>query len=57
MSTDDARYLSAQIQELREALRMLYELLETYAPEWYTEEHHNRAEAALRSLKSDMSEN
>jgi hypothetical protein len=36
---------------------MLYELLETYAPEWYTEEHHNRAEAALRSLKSDMSEN
>ena len=57
MSPDDARYLCAQIQELQEALRMLYELLETYAPEWYTEEHHNKAEAALRSLKSDMSEN
>lgn len=26
----------------------LFELLETYAPTWYTEEHHNRAVAALR---------
>jgi hypothetical protein len=57
MSPDDAGYLAAQIQELREALRMLYELLEVHAPIWYTEEHHNKAENALRSLKSDMSEN
>jgi hypothetical protein len=57
MSTDDARYLSAQIQELREALRMLYDLLENYAPPWYTEEHHNKAENALRFLKGDISEN
>lgn len=28
-------------------LRELYELLEDYAPVWYTEENHNRAVAAL----------
>ena len=28
-------------------LRDLYELLEDYGPAWYTEEHHNRAIAAL----------
>jgi len=28
-------------------LRELYELLEDYAPVWYSEEAHNRAEAAL----------
>ena len=28
-------------------LKELYELLEDYAPAWYTEEHHNRALAAL----------
>jgi hypothetical protein len=34
-----------------DALRELYELLETYAPSWYTEGHHDRAESALRSAK------
>ena len=29
-------------------LRELYELLEDYAPVWYSEEAHNRAEAALK---------
>jgi hypothetical protein len=28
-------------------LRELFELLEDYAPTWYTEELHNRAAAAL----------
>jgi hypothetical protein len=28
-------------------LRELFELLEDYAPSWYTEELHNRAAAAL----------
>jgi hypothetical protein len=31
----------------REVLEELFELLEEYAPTWYTEEHHNRAMAAL----------
>ena len=29
-------------------LAELFELLEEYAPLWYTEEHHNRIEIALR---------
>ncbi len=31
-------------------LRDLFELLEDYAPSWYTEELHNRAAAALGDL-------
>ena len=36
--------------EAKAALRELFELLEDYAPTWYTEEHHNRAAAALGEL-------
>ena len=53
MSPDDADGLSTQVLKLREALKILYDLLEAYAPAWYTEEHHNKAEAALRSVKND----
>jgi hypothetical protein len=28
----------------------IFELLEAYAPTWYTEDHHRRATAALGSL-------
>lgn len=31
----------------REVLEELFLLLEDYAPVWYTEQHHNRAVAAL----------
>lgn len=31
----------------KEVLEELFELLEDYAPTWYTEDHHNRAVAAL----------
>lgn len=34
-----------------EAFRELFNLLEQYAPVWYTEDHHNRAVAALRVLE------
>lgn len=34
---------------LVEALSDLYQLLEEYAPSWYTEEHREKAEAALYS--------
>ena len=37
---------------LFDALSDLYELLEEYAPPWYTEQHHDRAAAALELLKS-----
>ena len=33
-----------------EVLAELCELLETYAPSWYTQEHSNKAQAALRLL-------
>jgi hypothetical protein len=33
--------------------RELFNLLEAYAPLWYTEEHHNRAVAALRIRSQD----
>lgn len=33
---------------IAEVFRELFNLLEEYAPVWYTEEHHKRAVAALR---------
>ena len=56
MSLDDAEIRAAEVLKLREALKILYDLLEEYAPSWYTEEHHDKAEAALRSVKNDVSE-
>jgi hypothetical protein len=38
-------------RQLADALEGLYELLEEYAPAWYTQEHREKAEAALRMLK------
>jgi hypothetical protein len=34
---------------MAEALSELHSLLEEYAPSWYTEEHHRKAESALHS--------
>jgi len=39
----DARCVPSQ----RVVLEELFKLLEDYAPAWYSEEHHNRAVAAL----------
>ena len=36
-----------RVPTTRQVLEELFELLEDYAPTWYTEEHHNRAVAAL----------
>jgi hypothetical protein len=33
--------------QTRTTLKELFELLEEYAPSWYSEEHHNRAVHAL----------
>jgi hypothetical protein len=57
MSLDDAERRAAEVVKLREALKMLYDLLEDYAPSWYTEEHHDKAEAALHFVKNDVREN
>jgi hypothetical protein len=45
----------AEVMKLREALKTLYDLLEVHAPSWYTQEHHDKAETALR-FADDKSE-
>lgn len=35
-----------------DALRDLYNLLEEYGPPWYTEKHHDKAGAALLSVRN-----
>ena len=57
MSLDEAEHRAAEVLKLREALKTLYDLLEEHAPSWYTEEHHDKAEAALRFVKNDVSAN
>jgi hypothetical protein len=42
--------LELQRTRIAEALRELYELLEEYAPAWYTEDRHERAKSALQLL-------
>jgi hypothetical protein len=37
------------------ALQILFDLLEGYAPAWYTEEHHKMAFVALQRSKQQMS--
>jgi hypothetical protein len=56
MFPDDPKYLPARALKLQEALKMLYDLLEAYAPWWYTKEHHDKAEAGLRSVESHTDE-
>jgi len=43
--------LRIEVAGVAEVLRELFNLLEQYAPTWYTDEHHNRAVAALRVLE------
>jgi hypothetical protein len=42
---DDLR--GADVLKLREALKMVYDLLEDYAPSWYGEKIRDKAQAAL----------
>ena len=42
-----------RVPTAREVLLDLFLLLEDYAPTWYTEEHHNRAVAALNHSSKD----
>jgi len=44
----DADRRAADVGKLREALRMLCDLLEDFAPTWYEEELRGKAEAALK---------
>ena len=48
---NEASEMSLPLTQLTDALAELYGLLEGYAPTWYTFDHHERAESALRSMK------
>ena len=48
---NEASEMRRQLAQLADALAELYGLLEGYAPTWYTFDHHERAESALRSMK------
>ena len=56
MLPNKAEHLAAEVLKLREALKLLYDLLEEYAPLWYTEACRAKAEAALRIARSDESQ-
>jgi hypothetical protein len=43
--------MEMQLAQLAKACAELYHLLELYAPVWYTQEQHDKAEWALGSLK------
>ncbi len=49
MSSDGITRRDAELSKLRDALKMLFDLLEAYAPMWYTKEHHDKALEALRT--------
>jgi hypothetical protein len=51
MLPEEVEHLAAEVLKLREALKMLYDLLEEYAPLWYTEEVRDKVQAALRSRR------
>ena len=46
--------LREQQKQILDALQALFDLLETFAPCWYTEEHHDRALAALAVAANDV---
>ena len=48
---DELRILRKNEEELVAALQALFDLLEEYAPQWYTEKHRNLASAALACTK------
>lgn len=41
-------------QKLVSALQMLFDLLEEYAPQWYTKEHHEFASEALATATGGL---
>jgi len=46
------RELQGNQKKLVTALQMLFDLLEEYAPRWYTQQHRDKAVAALASTET-----
>jgi len=49
--TNEASEMRLELRHLANALAEVYELLEDYAPTWYTLHHQERVVSALRSAK------
>ena len=49
--SNDEPEAKLELARVKDALTELYELLEDYAPTWYTEQHHKKAASALRLTK------
>ena len=45
---DEAQVSISTFRNLQDALGELHNLLKQYSPTWYTQEHYERAESALR---------
>jgi hypothetical protein len=52
VQSDKSNAYRAQSVFAAEVLREFFNLLEEYAPVWYTEKHHDRAVVALRIMES-----
>ena len=57
VSAANCRVLEAEVRKLKNtqktlhrALKLLFELLEEYAPLWYEKRYHDEAKAALRRM-------
>jgi len=48
----EIRQLQDNQKKLVAALQMLFDLLEEYAPRWYTQQHRDQAIAALASIET-----
>jgi len=45
----DSDRVGQEHEQALDALKMLFDLLEEYAPAWYSEEHHRQALSALEA--------
>jgi hypothetical protein len=50
----DEKSLDSQFKIVAEAFLELFELLEEYAPTWYSEQHHQRALTAWQILQKSQ---
>jgi hypothetical protein len=48
----EIRQLQDNQKKLVAALQMLFDMLEEYAPRWYTQQHRDKAIAALASIET-----
>lgn len=53
-TTANDESLRSSQEKLVKALQMVFDLLEEYAPQWYTKEHHDIASEALATANEGL---